>query len=117
MDRQVRIASGLNALLAFWLMGAPVTFNYLNRPFEAWGELIVGAIVIVFAVIRLLRPAHWIWMSWTNAALGAWLIFSPFVLVQSPAYLPLILLNDMVVGLGFVIFGAWSAIATRSANR
>jgi hypothetical protein len=115
MERQVRIASTLNFLLAFWLIGAPFAFQYQGRTASTWNEMIVGGIVLVFSGIRIFNPLRSVWMSWANALLGAWLAVSPFALSFSAAGNGYILANDMLVGAGFILFSLWSAYATRQA--
>ncbi len=115
MERHVRVTSGLNMLLGLWLTGAPFMFNYSGKTAEVLNEMIVGGIVLLLAAIRFFNPMRFSWMSWVNAALGAWLIVAPFVLSASAGGSAIILVDDMVVGAAIVIFGVWSALAARGA--
>ncbi len=113
MERHVRITSGLNALLGFWLSGAPFLFGYTGKTVEVWNEMIVGGIVMLLAAIRVFNPMRFSWMSWVNAVLGAWLAMAPFVLSFSAGGSAIILVDDMLVGGALLLLGMWSALAAR----
>lgn len=121
MDRNMqqaqpaKIPSGLNILLSIWLIASPFLLGYLGMSALAmWDAIIVGVIVLILAWIRFANPASATWLSWVNAVLGLWLIVAPFVLGTSN--IAGAMWNDIVVGIGFVVFGVWSALATQSAT-
>jgi hypothetical protein len=107
----VRWTSGLNALLGLWLIVAPFALGYLE-PAARWNDILVGIVIASLAALRAFgRPAAPAW-SWTNVALGVWLLIAPFLLSYNTSAA---LWNDVVVGLIVVVLGWWSARASRPA--
>ncbi len=45
--------------------------------------MVIGAIIIVTAAVRLVLPDRFHGLSWVNFVMGAWLIVAPFLLVAS----------------------------------
>jgi hypothetical protein len=39
----------------------------------------VGAVIAIFAIMRVGYPTASAWMSWVNCLLGAWIFASPFI--------------------------------------
>ena len=114
MNEQVKLPSGLNILLSIWLIAAPFLLGYAGVSAVAmWNAIIVGVIVLILAGIRLGNPASAPGLSWVNALLGIWLIISPFLLGTSNV--AAVMWNDILVGIGFAVFGTWSALATQAA--
>lgn len=74
-----KVLSGFIVLLGLWLIVAPwlLGYGYLTTAF--WNSLIVGVVVAVIALARIILPNEFANVSWLNAALGLWLILSPFV--------------------------------------
>lgn len=74
-----KVISGFIVVLGLWMIAAPwlLGYGYLTPAF--WNSLIVGAVVVVVAAARIALPNQFANLSWINAALGLWLIFSPFV--------------------------------------
>jgi hypothetical protein len=107
---QVKIASGLNVLLGIWLFIAPFLLGYSDVAAALWNDIIVGAIVLILAGIRVWKPMHNRWLSWTNVLLGIWLAIAPFILGYTE--ITAALWNDIIVGVAIIILGAWSAIVT-----
>jgi hypothetical protein len=106
---QVKIASGLNVLLGLWLLVAPFLLGYGNIAAAMWNDVIVGGLVLILAGVRVWKPAHNRWLSWTNVLLGLWLLAAPFILAYSEVAAAM--WNDIIVGIGIAVLGAWSAIA------
>ena len=115
MDRnyqQARIPSALNILFSLWLIASPWLLGFYTRSLTAlWDAIIVGVIVLVLSWIRENNPASSPWMSWVNAVLGIWMIISPFLL--GIAAVPGVMVNFILVGIAFLVFGIWSALATQ----
>ena len=110
--QQVRVPSGLNLLFSLWLIASPFLMGYSTASMAAlWDALIVGVVVLVLSWIRENNPAGPVWMSWVSAVLGVWMIVSPFIL--GTGAVAGVMLNDIVVGLAFLVLGLWSALATR----
>ena len=74
----VKTASGLNVVLAIWLVLAPLVI-YFASPAALWNEVIVGIILFALALSRT-SATQVTWPSWVNLILGAWLVIAPFIL-------------------------------------
>lgn len=102
---QIRILSGINLVLGAWLIMVPFLFG---APAAAlWNDVVVGALVLALAGVRVSKPTSGTKSaSWINAAIGLWLIVAPFVLgygTGGPMW------NDVIVGVLILAFGACSA--------
>ncbi len=70
--------------------------------------------LVILAGIRLGNPASAPGLSWVNALLGIWFVpLPPFLLGTSNV--AAVMWNDILVGIGFAVFGTWSALATQAA--
>jgi hypothetical protein len=96
----------VNLILGIWLALSPTVLAYVNEDIPALNATVVGVIIAVLATAALLSFARW--EEWLNAALGVWLIVSPFLLGY-PAHMELI--NQIVVGLLVCGLALWSALA------
>jgi hypothetical protein len=111
---QVQTVSAINALLGIWLIVAPSVLAYSHTAPAFWNDIIVGAVTLILAGFRVSppfrdpTPANNVGLSWTNAALGAWLVIAPFALGNST--ITANVWNDVLVGLIVLSLGAWSAI-------
>jgi hypothetical protein len=90
------------------LIAAPIVLGYSDLMAAVWNDVIVGLVVLSFAWYRTARPAQAVWLSWTNALLGAWLIIAPFTLGYSDVMAGV--WNDVVVGLIVLSLAIWSAV-------
>lgn len=117
MDRNVqtaKIPSGLNILFSLWLIVSSFLLGYFGTNMVAfWDALIVGVVVLVLAWIRESNPARASYLSWINAVLGIWMILSPFILGISAV--PGVMVNFIIVGIAFLVFGVWAALSTQGA--
>lgn len=77
-EREMMAASALNILAGIWLIFAPFVLRYADLREIAWSTSIVGILVALIAGVRVLGLHRAAAPSWVNAALGAWLIVSPF---------------------------------------
>jgi hypothetical protein len=110
-----RWKSSVNLLAGIWLLFAPTVLNYSAITQAAWNDRIVGVLILLFALVRVIRPGSLAVLSWLNALLGVWLIIAPFLLVYGTATLldpGAARGNDVVVGLLVLIMGLWSARST-----
>ncbi len=92
----------MNIFLGFWQVFSPLILGYTDNAVAVWNGLIVGAIILVLAWIRMLRPLSWANLTWVNLLLGAWLALSPFAL--GFAYVGAAKWNDITVGLSVLFF-------------
>jgi hypothetical protein len=106
----VWITSGHNLFLGTWLLVAPFFLGYGDIGAAMWNSVIIGALVLALASIRVWRPLRNKSLSWANVLLGVWLMAAPFVLGYSDIILAVG--NDIFVGMGIVILSAWSAMST-----
>ncbi len=109
MNQQVRTASGLNILFGLWLIISPFVLSFAGST-GMWDAVIVGVIGVVLAWIRYASPDRAPILGWINALLGIWLIISPFLFGM--AGVTALLWDYIIVGIAFVVFGAWSALST-----
>ena len=74
----VKGASGLNILAGIWLFVSAWVYSAYALQ-NAWNNWIVGALIVIFAAIRLSQPMKNAWASWINCALGIWTFASPWI--------------------------------------
>lgn len=111
MDSQVKVASGLNVLFGLWLIISPFVMGFSALSTAAmWDAIIVGIIVAVLAAIRFFNTDSSSALSWINALLGIWMIISPWIF--GVAGMTGALWDFIIVGIAFLVFGVWSALAT-----
>ncbi|MCW8196028.1 SPW repeat protein [Proteobacteria bacterium 005FR1] len=113
-----RTASMLNVIAGAWLIISPWALGYSEVLAATWNEVVVGALVIVFAAIRLAAPDRYAGLSWINAVLGVWLIIAPWAfqygeVVVAAAW------NETLIGIAVAFLAAISATTTArlKANR
>lgn len=61
---------GIYFFISPWIYGAG---------YSAWNSWIVGALVVLFAAIRMSGPVMMTWPSVMNCFLGAWIFCSPWI--------------------------------------
>lgn len=110
MDRPSRVPSGLNVLLSMWLIISPFLLSFAGST-GMWIAVITGAIVLVIAWLRYNSPAAAPGLSWIVALLGIWLVAAPFLFGM--AGVTSLLIDYVIVGIGYVVFGAWAATSGR----
>jgi hypothetical protein len=94
-----------NLVLGGWLLASPWLLHYAGS-IAAWNASVMGAGIVVFALIAAYMPKAW--EEIINTGLGMWLVISPFVLGFSTAS---IALHTVVVGILAIAFAVW-AMAT-----
>jgi len=74
----VTLTSTVNLLAGIWLFVSPWVYGaYTNT--DAWSSWIAGALIAIFAVIRLTNPGGLRIFSWINMALGVYVFFAPWI--------------------------------------
>jgi len=112
---QVRAASGINVLLGAWLIASPWIYGYTGMPGAFWNSIVVGALIVIFAVGRFSTPMAG--ASWANVLLGLWTIASPWIYGYTgygSAFW-----NSIVLGILVAVLAGWSGYArapTRTAG-
>jgi hypothetical protein len=97
-----------NLILGIWLAVSPWVLAYAMQETPAWNAHIVGVVVAVAAIATLV--AFHKWEEWVNAALGLWLIVSPYLL--GFANMRDALWNQIVVGVLIGGLAIWAAVTT-----
>ena len=111
--QQAKIASGLSIIVGLWLLIAPSVIGFSGTAL-ATSSYVVGAIIALLAMIRMVSPLQGEWMSWTNGALGLWMILAPFLYGYDTSGM---LWSSIIVGLIVAGLAVWSAGETHIANR
>ncbi len=101
-----------NLLIGVWLVISPFALAYSAETTAAWNAQIVGAAIIVMAVVALWAIRKW--DKWTGAALSAWLIVSPWILGYGG--LAAATWNQVLVGLALGILALWSTTTDRDSG-
>ena len=112
MRAWTRWQSWLNVVLGVWLFISPWVLGSTSDAAAAWDAWIVGAAIVVVALIALATPRT-PGISWLNVILGAWLFISPWVLrytgTRDAAW------NAWVFGVIAVILALWAVLPARRA--
>ena len=95
--RANRWAHFVNMGLATWLITQPLLIN-VTEPLLRWGEIVLGILLLMFAMFALSWRAHW--ARWASAFIGTLVMALPFIFETNngAAYL-----SDTLVGA--LIFG------------
>ena len=110
--QEIRGASGITFLVGLWLILSPFVLTYSSGD-PALQQVVVGTAIAIIAWFRTASPRLKSWLSWANAALGAWLLVSASWFAESSTAA----LNEGVTG-GFVlVLAVLSGSATDSARR
>ena len=91
-----------NLVLGGWFFVSPWVLDYAGTP--AWNAHVMGAGIVVFAVIAAYMPKAWEEMI--NTLLGMWLVVSPFVLGFATA--TTVALHTVLVGILATAFAVWA---------
>lgn len=68
----------VNALLGAWLILSPWAVGFSDHALATLNFVVTGALLLAVAVGAIIVPKAW--EEWVEAALGVWLIASPWVL-------------------------------------
>ncbi len=104
-----KAASALNLLAGIWLFVSPWVYGAYTSP-NAWNGWIVGAVIIIFASVRMSHPGLLTWMSWVNCILGIWTFASPWIYGYTGNGGRFI--NSLVVGIIVFVLAILSASGT-----
>jgi hypothetical protein len=110
----IRIDSGWNVALGVWLVAAPFILGYASITAPLWNDILVGLTIAILTGIRAFGALNQSALSWTNVALGVWLVAAPFILGYSGVAAAL--WNDLIVGLLVAILAWRSAVARPQQN-
>ncbi len=109
---QVQWASGLNVLAGVWLFISAFVV-YAHGPMMT-NNVICGIAIAVLAAIRAFGAIEEGWLSWLNVLIGAWVIISPWAIMDTGPTAPTqaMIINNVITGGVMIILGGWSAIAS-----
>ena len=109
----------VNGFLGFWIFISPWALQHM-MPSDAvtgnlamWNLWAVGVAVLVVAAFALF--AYQPWEEWTNLALGAWLLISPWLLGFSAS--AALVWNAVFIGALIVLFAVWALLEKRSPQQ
>lgn len=108
-----RVGSTLSLLAGVWLMASPFVFGYTTAAMMRDG-VITGIIVAVLAIVGLTIASE-TWSRWLNILAGIWLILS--AAAYSFAESPVLIWNNVIVGVLIIAFSSWSMNAVRHRER
>lgn len=97
-------------VLGAWLLLSPFVLDYARA--AAGNAHLVGAAIVVLAVVGLVRAP--LWSGWAELVLGLWLMASAFALARAatPAYW-----NLLAVGASIVVLGLIAVVARAPGQR
>lgn len=94
----------LSLILGLWLLVSPWVVQYANETVPMGNAVVVGILVAAVACYALFRVMAW--QEWVNAALGIWLLASPWVLGFSG--LATAMWNAVIVGAVIALLALWT---------
>ena len=109
MDQQARVPSGLSVLLSLWLIASPFVLSFAGST-GMWIAVVIGVIALVLAWMRWNDPASAPALSWVIALVGICLIAAPFLFGMTGV--TSLMWDYLLVGVGFVVLGALSAMSS-----
>ena len=111
---QARTASGINILLAIWLIMSPWVFIYSGSP-AVVSSVFVGAVIALLAAVRLASLHNSTGLSGVNLLLALWTIASPWVCGYAANVGAR--MDNVILGILIAALAIWSASATLAAER
>jgi len=107
-----RFTSGFCALAALSFFVAPITYFGVSEQPYGWNSWLIGGVILTLAFTRILWPSWSTLSSLINAALGVWVMISPWVFDYTDQ-LPLTV-NCVGAGAAIVGLSLFSASFTRN---
>ena len=103
--RNARWQDVVNLLLGAWLFISPWVLGFSDAGLVATSAWVFGIIVAGLALAAIF--AYRIWEEWVEAAIGAWVFISPWVLGATSN--PRILWSSLIAGALLAILALWSS--------
>ncbi len=98
----------VNLVLGLWLLASPWALGFVTEQAPTRNAWVVGVVIAVAALAALVAFNKW--EEWVEAALGAWLIISPYLLGFTPQMNAT--LNQAIVGIIVAGLAVWSVMVT-----
>lgn len=99
----------VNAVLGIWLCLSPWALGFTGTAVATSNALIVGLALIAAALGAIFVPRAW--EEWTEAALGVWLMASPWILRFNGVGEARI--DALVTGLAMAVLAVWTMAADK----
>jgi hypothetical protein len=103
----------VNLVLGLWLILSPWALHFAAVRAPLWNASAVGLIIAVAALAALISFQRW--EEWIEAALGLWLIVSPYLLGFTAQMNATV--NQVIVGLIVAALAVWAAAAAETDRR
>ena len=94
----------VNALLGIWVVLSPWALGFQGATTATANAVVVGVALVAAALGAMLMPRAW--EEWTECALGAWLVISPWVLGFGAQRDPM--LAEVGSGVVIVVLALWT---------
>jgi hypothetical protein len=94
----------VNLIVGLWMLASPWVLAYQAETRPMWNSVILGILIAAVAFYALFQV--FAWQEWANAAFGAWLIVSPWVL--GFAGLSTAMLNAVIAGVVVLALAVWA---------
>ena len=102
----------VNALLGVWMILSPWALGFQGTTMAMSNAVVIGLALIAAALGAIFVPRAW--EEWTEGALGAWLIASPWVLGFSMHSLAT--RSTVVTGVVIVALALWTLMTDKDYN-
>lgn len=109
-----KAASTICLLAGIWLFVSPWVYGAYTSV-NAWNCWIVGGFMILFGIIRIVRPAYSTVLSWSNMILGIWIFCSPWIYGYAATNTGRFI-NSLCVGVIVFVFSIVSARISEPRN-
>jgi hypothetical protein len=98
-------------VVGFWEALASFILGYSAITAATWNAIIIGEMLVALAVVAAILDYANVYriLDWVNAALGLWLILSPFILGYSTTVVAT--WNDVIVGVVVLMLALWATFA------
>ena len=93
----------LNGLLGVWLLVSPWVLGFAGSTTPTANSALVGLALLATALGATFVPRAW--EEWTEVALGAWLVISPWVLAFDP--IRNAKMSAVVTGIAVLVLALW----------
>lgn len=103
----IRLAGGLSIAIGAIYFAAPFLFGFLDVSTALWNHMIAGVLLILIAGLATRHPVQRGTLGWLSAALGIWIIVSPFVLGH--AWISASVWLSAILGVYTVLMGVFAA--------
>lgn len=114
MDSMRRVQDWVIFLAGAWLAASPWLLGFAANTAPAWNVWIVGAVVLVIAVLAMAVSKPW-YLDAVAAVAGAWMLLSPWILRFEGDNL--LRLNVWVAGAVLLVAAAWGALSPQPTTR